>query len=374
MRQVNESGCDKRMSAEFNDIDLQYLIVEGENGESKRVSGVDANTAAWMEKFYNICRLVSRTTYSLLSLKKTVKGELYVEWSELGVRLRSVLGESFAENIRNRFPSHVFNPFISTFLNKLEKQDVGYMLGLVKLHVNHDVVHGLIEEINDFIDEYRAETCSTAFKTMIKNHKRRYVKNKIELCKLVDILFYSYSRVMVVRIDLGYKMRFTHNSDSEVKIELSDVKCHRDKLLKELRKKFKGAFITYAWKLEYGLQKGYHYHCLLFFDGAKLRQDVTVGKIVGETWYSVVGENALYYNCNGAKEKYVNVCVGIVSHDQYDVIGTLKKNVASYLTKPDCFMHFEADDRSRTFGKGGVPKHKINGLGRPRSKGKKASN
>ena len=70
MRQVNESGCDKRMSAEFNDIDLQYLIVEGENGESKRVSGVDANTAAWMEKFYNVCRLVSRTTYSLLSLKK----------------------------------------------------------------------------------------------------------------------------------------------------------------------------------------------------------------------------------------------------------------------------------------------------------------
>lgn len=146
----------------------------------------------------------------------------------------------------------------------------------------------------------------------------------------------------------------------EKELTLADVRDHRKKLLKQIDKKFNDSLITYAWKLEVGLKKGYHHHFLFFLDGTKLRQDVVIGKVIGETWEEFATEGlGQYYNCNGNKENYKDLCVGVFRRGDIEIIRLLKDVVATYMAKVDFFLQFDSSTGFRSFGKGAIPKQKI---------------
>ena len=76
---------------------------------------------------------------------------------------------------------------------------------------------------------------------------------------------------------------------------------------------------------------------LLLFNGAMVRQDVTIAKLIGEHWSKVVtGGIGIYFNCNAApyKNRFSHCGVGVVNKlDEATVAGF--QAVADYITKPD---------------------------------------
>ncbi|MEQ5303108.1 hypothetical protein ABN238_02725 [Providencia rettgeri] len=61
------------------------------------------------------------------------------------------------------------------------------------------------------------------------------------------------------------------------------------------------------------MEKGFHYHALFFFDGQKVRQDITQGKLIGELWQERITDMAgLYFNCNYQKESYHELGIGLL--------------------------------------------------------------
>lgn len=42
--------------------------------------------------------------------------------------------------------------------------------------------------------------------------------------------------------------------------------------------------VGYVWKLEYGPEKGYHMHLLVFFDGSMVRKDQALAYLIGKYW------------------------------------------------------------------------------------------
>lgn len=287
--------------------------------------------------------------------------------NSLGVRLLDILRTTDFDALQERFPLHVFNPLLKTMIDLAEKLGIVDEVKSPYWQVHSDGTQRLVTRLNGFVTQFRSEVKSRAFKTRWKNYLRRSRKNERELRNLIDGVFRAYAKVMVVRIDLSYKKKVGIHQSDQAEVGLADLKTHREKLLKKMRATFGDGFVTYAWKLEYGLIRGHHLHALFFFDGAKLRQDVVIGKMIGDIWDGIATEgNGSHFNCNAHKVNYKNPCIGVLSHRDTEAVKALKEVVATYMTKVDLFMQIDADKGYRAFGKGAIPQPNPKGVGRPR--------
>lgn len=229
--------------------------------------------------------------------------------------------------------------------------------------------------LNRFVSAVRERISSSAFKREMSAHLRAANKNYSELLKYIDALFARHSRLLVLRVDFSYrKGEFNIEDFSEPRNRLNilhlvsaEIVKHRIELISYLKNKCPELGLKgYVWKLEYGREKGHHYHMMFFLDGAKVRQDIVIAKRIGEYWNNVVTQGkGLYYNCNGDKNKYKYCGVGMLSYSDAEALHNLKR-AAVYLTKVDRYISACMPGNKRTFGKGGVPKAIERSVGRPR--------
>ncbi|MFL1559263.1 inovirus-type Gp2 protein [Pseudomonas sp. O11] len=292
--------------------------------------------------------------------RKTVRKGVRVTTLEMEVL--SIIGID-PTIIKGLYPRHQFNPVVSAFF-KFEKgladqiSDRSY--GSLSKEDNA-ILHG-------FVDDLVAEVKAESVQAKLTGFKRAANKAYKGLGDLIESLFDRYSRLLVIRLDLGYRNEYC-TPTGLLGVSYEESKKHREDLLKYFRTKMSPSIVGYAWKLEYGLAKTYHYHFLLFFDGATSRQDIVIAQAVGEYWSScVTGGKGIYHNCNNNKADYKArgiLGIGMVSHDDLDLRNGLK-TAAAYLTKVDVFVRMMISGGGRCFGKSGRPKVKKSGRGRPR--------
>lgn len=198
----------------------------------------------------------------------------------------------------------------------------------------------------------------------------RSIKNHHSLMAYIDNLFRRHSRLLVLRVDLGYRKDIDNSLLSELEIyeKYWQAKVDREHLFGNMRtNKLFDHMVGYVWKLEYGIDKGFHYHMMFFFDGSKVRQDINIARMIGEYWVTVITHyRGLYYNCNARKEEdYASYCgIGMINYYDAELIENLKM-AASYLIKPDDFTKMKVPNIERTFGKKQIP-DKVTDSGRPR--------
>lgn len=173
-------------------------------------------------------------------------------------------------------------------------------------------------EQQDFVDE-----CSRNRRNSRDNYKR--------LCELMEALFECNSRLMVVRVDLGYSKFDSPYIDYETARYHREQICHAfniHPLFNHLR--------GYAWKLEWQPDKGFHYHFIFFFDGHQCQEDITHGRLIGEMWTkAITGCQGHPWNCNlDAETTYHYNAMGCIDyHDIEKQRGLFE--LAKYLTKVD---------------------------------------
>jgi hypothetical protein len=293
--------------------------------------------------------------------------------------------------IKAHYLFNVLNPYVNVFIQAVNNRNIQFIqpnwIGvgeMAKTNVAH--LNGFVTEIRDVIN-------GSAFKKEIASHVRSVNKNYRELCKYINCLFYKHSRLLVVRVDLTYLNRFCKpqhewvldqqivgweddaNADpnfirdhKKLYATYPEIKQHRERLLKDMNSKmFKDSLVGHAWKLEFGLNKGFHYHFLFVFDGSKLREDVTIGAIIGEHWVNNITDGrGLYWNCNANKYSYRQCGIGTVNAGDIEARKALE-SVAHYLCKVDYYIKTVAPDNGRTFGKGNMPEPETRPRrGRPR--------
>jgi len=205
---------------------------------------------------------------------------------------------------------------------------------------------------------------------MINNFTDQNKINYQMLINGIDEAFMGCSKLLVLRVDMGYRQDISNPllSDKErqknglqTKKDLEDFINNMDSntLFNHMR--------GYAWKIEYGMSKGFHCHLLFLLDGSRVQRDICIAKMIGEYWKSITqrnGRNGLYYNCNADKDRYDDNCgIGAINHNDKELIANLKNKAAPYLTKPDEYI--ESLGIGKTFGIGGI-KTKTSNRGRPR--------
>jgi hypothetical protein len=86
----------------------------------------------------------------------------------------------------------------------------------------------------------------------------------------IDELFTRRSRLLVIRVDFYVHASDPGHSDPEI------MKGYLNKFLNNARcNSLFNNQIGYIWGFEYGQTRGYHFHMLFFFDGARSQQDIT---------------------------------------------------------------------------------------------------
>lgn len=220
-------------------------------------------------------------------------------------------------------------------------------------------------EIVSFAVEFISKAATNSvFKREMKNYERAIKKNETGLNDFVDALFEKHSRLLVLRLDVGYSLPYLQTQRGT----MSSERARNDlgSFIRAVKRGWlKDSLCGYVWKLEFGPTKQYHYHMMIFLDGSKHQEDIVIGEELGEVWKNKItsGEGS-YFNCNRYKKKYKRCGVGMISWDNSEAISNVKY-AGSYLVKLDLLVKPNLPGSERTFGKSSFPKPKSS-AGRPR--------
>ncbi len=155
--------------------------------------------------------------------------------------------------------------------------------------------------------------------------------NHQSVLKLIDELFTSYSKVMVVRVDLSYlKIAMEGVSPQLIKQQISAMLTNNSRhnaLFEHL--------ITYAWCLEYGTERQWHAHLFLFFDGQKVCRDIHYSLEVCRYWENIMTQGVgTGFSCNAKQDQYNTNSLGMINRNDTDKIQALKE-ATKYICKQD---------------------------------------
>ena len=174
----------------------------------------------------------------------------------------------------------------------------------------------------------------------------------------LDYQFSRRSRLLVVRLDLGFipgSLGQNHAGHAR--------DCFKHFMNNKRQLDITKSMVGYAWALEFGIEKGCHYHCIFLFDGARSQQDLSLAHAIGQYWIeSITNGTGTYFCSNDNKARFEaegTLGVGMIHRNDHDKRTNLL-NVASYLVKGDEHLQAvlpEGEPNIRTFGKGGMPKN-----------------
>ncbi|WNB74610.1 YagK/YfjJ domain-containing protein [Methylomonas koyamae] len=302
-------------------------------------------------------------------------GMFQVTPTELAITIENTVLHSLYE-ILEGFPIHDFHPYISIFVrNALDcnlRPSIEHHRGLKKTNDlyqiggDYDVMLDIIIRMRTFVKQILEVTGSFEFKDLIYNAHRTANKNHEGMVRYIDSLFVRYSRLAVSRLDL-YEDGFIM-SQRDIEKKYWQAKYDLKHLLNNA--KMNSLFdhmVGYIWTLEYGPERGYHYHLVLFFDGSQVRDDVYRAWEIGEYWKVVITNGrGSYWNCNAEKSKYPHLGIGMIHHRDIEKINNLKQ-AAAYLIKVDHYVRMLTPDNARTFGRGILLPPRTGNMGRPRA-------
>ncbi|AYA69808.1 inovirus Gp2 family protein [Acinetobacter sp. WCHA55] len=190
--------------------------------------------------------------------------------------------------------------------------------------------------------------------------------NTDSLKEYVEQIFNHHTKVLIVRVDLGYL------NDSKEQITVEQFYRHFEVMRNRLSNQdtFFSNLHGYSWAIEQGRERGYHVHLLLMYDGTKVQNGSYYAQRVGEKWQQITQGYGSYFNLHS--KDYINklrmagcdIGIGMVSRnneDDWERVVT----VVEYLTDPakdeqrlrvKCFRNMQ------TFGKGQFENSKRRGI------------
>lgn len=253
--------------------------------------------------------------------------------------------------LKEYFPFSTFSPYVEIFLKvtgEMQQSSLVEVLKALKL--------ALGQEENK--------------KNMVRSRKNDREKQE-QLLRYIKSLFIASPSLLVVDLDVSYVDEWDYNqplkmlpesTDQQVQKEesvrrerIEKVQHERNELITQLKKKYKKDLVGYIWKLDYSIEKNFHYNMIYFLDGEKYQNDIEIADSIGKLWTSVTEAKGIYLSKNLRKYKGV----GLIKHDELDKRKSLESNVL-YLVKTEYFIKMklksEGGHKLHTFDRGQTPK------------------
>lgn len=294
--------------------------------------------------------------------RSKTSNQCILKCNHLGRTFKHILAGSIPE-IKANYPHHRMHPQIELCMDVIQEHNL-----CAVDHLDSANVLTTSALFNCCAAMIKKRATAPEMKCAMANFIRSSNDNYKEFFKYITALVNKHAKLLVLRLDLTYKnnrMHGDHRTKVYEDVTYEQAKANREAFIAFIRTYFGPNLAGYAWKLEHGELRGYHYHVVIFLNGAKLREDVILGKIVGDHWKrDITNGRGDYRNCNAKKNSYRFCCVGMISHPDEDTWEGFRR-MAIYLTKSDFLFKLKVPE-GRCFGKGGMPKPPDVKRGRPR--------
>jgi len=217
---------------------------------------------------------------------------------------------------------------------------------------------------NDFLVALRQQAKARNLKKKVSNRERDPIRELKSMRTYVDSLFEEgrgYSRLLVLRLDLGYREDYSQT------VTIDQAK--QDWKVFKNRSRFNSAFkyvVGGIWKLEWGVKRGHHFHCIFFLKGSDVYDEKFNAEKIGECWNRATPEDTGIVHISNLR-KFDRRAVGMIEDDDPVKRGYLMEHLG-YLAKKEQALQIKLTDGTRTFGKWQTPKQRANQSGRPRTK------
>ncbi|WP_176394118.1 inovirus-type Gp2 protein [Chromobacterium violaceum] len=267
--------------------------------------------------------------------------DYFLRASPLGSTIRIVLNSLSRPEYREFLDGLALEVEISTFVR------VAYDSGIVdqlKAHREKKALYAqvLAKKLNDFVDQVRAAAKTKEFKQAVNSNNRRVNKNTQSVEKFLAWSFECHSRLLVIRLDLGYR-RPDGMGQGEFARHISEERAKKDLEVFLKKNAPHGLFthmVGYVVKMEMAPYKGLHFHVLMLFDGRHHREDITIAATLGQYWVEITGRDGLFFNCNQKWHGKPQCAVGMIHRNDQEKRTALKERVVPYLTKMDRYFQF----------------------------------
>ena len=189
------------------------------------------------------------------------------------------------------------------------------------------------------------------FVSKLDSARRNQQKTRDSLFGYATDLKAIYPKLMVIRVDFGYKQ-----SISRTNLPLQRIADDWEQLLWYVKIKFSDSFAGYAVKFEHGEAKGLHAHSVFFLDGNVVRTDARIARIFGEYWEHEVTQGlGVHFNCNTSDYKAtLKVCGLGTFTGQEPTFRNGMWIIADYLSKPDVMVRLMLPERTKIFRRGAL--------------------
>lgn len=358
--------------------DYGATVLEAENGEPTLVisHGYDLEVLA-MERFLNAVEGCDALPYE----RKVSKNRRpYMEAKRLARFIHAI--RSFTPEALTIFqPSERAQEAIRCYRRlHLDQEDVRKP-GEIAMTTRPSAGLLVGDLLNCFVQLLRRRLASKAVRRRIAARKERARKNHAAAGRMVDKLRSRYSKLLVLRLDVGYRcVRFPLAGQWDPRDALDANSA--DAAKKTLKRFFNNTrtnklfkhMVGYIWKLEIGEATGHHFHLVLFFDGSKVQQDDYLCQQIGLYWVDeITNGEGRFHNCNRDKNLYRQCAIGMLHHDDDEAYDRLLNIAIAYLTKKEEFLRPVVPKGFRVFDHSCV-KPKPTKAGRPRTKKKRKPN
>ena len=132
--------------------------------------------------------------------------------------------------------------------------------------------------LNELVDSVRQAAERRAFVRRKQHIQRRIRKNLKSVLSGMVTAFQRHSKILALRLDVGFH-KVSLNPQMHPKLSHKVVDDARKKLLTFIRKRFGKSLVWYLWKLEFGPDKGFHLHWVIFLNGSDHAQDINLGAL-----------------------------------------------------------------------------------------------
>jgi len=279
----------------------------------------------------------------------------------IGLALVDVFKVDF-EAIRREYPMHRFSPIFEVFEN------TKFTIDGSPLHRTYEpsVAKRMARSLNKRATSLRSRLGRADVVEAYSNFRRSPSENFNGLMADMESLAAEHTNVLVARGDLYVQVTDQDPSKEEIAADwdaLPKVQACREKFHRSIDRKLGDALWGFAFCLEYGRHRKWHYHYAWFVDPAYTPDDVALVESFAATWKLATDGKGEFYNVNARKNNYRFRAIGIVDMRNESVRVGLRA-IASYLTLPGLFVQLKGAKRMKTVGRGRFPKRVRTG-GRP---------
>lgn len=261
-------------------------------------------------------------------------------------------------------PHHQFSPCIQLVIDAVQEADTackvenGYSLEDEAREI--EIAQGarvelLVEKFNGLTRLIREAILSAGLYQRVKSFRRNATERYKQFGAGCEAAVERNSKLLAIRLDTASRVvefprrRIERISASEFEQMATKIRIHRKAFTDYLHKTFKGDLEFFAWKIEYGVTRGFHIHWFILLNGSAYQDRVKVPWRLGEAWKNdITAGKGTYRNIN-AQSDPIRSGLRVLNCTDKDIWIHFGR-IADYLTKVDYHMRLILPKKMRSFG------------------------